>query len=105
HLENGHTVVRVFLPDAADVAVVDERGHESSLRRVHEAGLFAGELPDRPQRYRVRARFGADVVELEDAYRFPPILSDVDLYLLGEGTHVLYDKIGAHPWVFDDVAG
>ena len=35
---------------------------------------------------------------MEDPYRFPPILSDFDLYLLGEGTHLeLYDKLGAHP--------
>ena len=48
--------------------------------------------------YRLRARFGDNEVELEDAYRFPPILSDFDLYLLGEGNHLrLYDKLGAHP--------
>jgi 1,4-alpha-glucan branching enzyme len=27
-------------------------------------------------------------VEIEDPYRFPPILSDLDLYLLGEGRHM-----------------
>src|SRR4029078_2359517 len=45
-------------------------------------------------------------VEIEDAYRFPPILSDFDLYLLGEGTHLLsYEKLGAHPMTLEDVAG
>jgi len=34
--------------------------------------------------YQLRAKFGNDVVEFEDAYRFPPILTDFDLYLLGE---------------------
>src|SRR5262249_46825556 len=39
-------------------------------------------------------------------YRFPPVLSDLDLYLLAEGTHLkLYDKLGAHPRVHDGVAG
>src|SRR5215475_7370747 len=75
HVENGSSVVRVFLPDAEGVAVVDEQGHERQL-------------------------------EIEDPYRFPPILSDFDLYLLGEGTHVsLYEKLGAHPMVLDGVAG
>jgi 1,4-alpha-glucan branching enzyme len=53
-----------------------------------------------------KARYGEREVEIEDAYRFPPILSDFDLFLLGEGTHLnLYDKLGAHPMVLDDVAG
>src|SRR5262249_30462947 len=53
-----------------------------------------------------RARFGTREVELEDAYRFPPILSEVDLYLLGEGNHLeLYDKLGAHPMELDGVRG
>ncbi len=42
----------------------------------------------------------------EVPYRFPPILSEFDLYLLGEGTHLnLYDKLGAHPMTLDGVAG
>ena len=43
---------------------------------------------------------------MEDAYRFPPILTDLDLHLLGEGTHLeLYDKLGAHPMQHDGVDG
>jgi 1,4-alpha-glucan branching enzyme len=35
-----------------------------------------------------------------------PFLSDQDLYLFNEGSHTsLYDKLGAHPRVVDDVAG
>ena len=48
-------VVRVFLPDAEEVAVVDEQGHESELERVHDAGLFAGRLSNGSRRYQ-RAR-------------------------------------------------
>ena len=58
------------------------------------------------RRYRVRARYGEQQVEIEDPYRFPPILSDLDLYLLGEGTHMhLYEKLGAHPMELDGVSG
>src|SRR5262247_895606 len=106
HVEDGDPVVRVFLPDAAEVSVIEEGGHENSLCRVHDAGLFVGRLVDRSPRYHVRARFGENVIELEDPYRFPPILTDLDLYLLGEGTHMhLYEKLGAHPLVLDGVAG
>src|SRR5206468_5894760 len=53
-----------------------------------------------------RARFGERVVEFQDAYRFPPVLSDFDLHLLGEGNHLdLYNKLGAHPMTFDGVPG
>jgi 1,4-alpha-glucan branching enzyme len=106
HVENDSSVVRVFLPDAEGVAVIDEHGHESDLQRIHDAGLFEGRLSNGPRHYRLRARYGERQVEIEDPYRFPPILSDLDLYLLGEGTHMhLYEKLGAHPMVLDGVAG
>lgn len=39
-------------------------------------------------------RFGETVLDLEDPCRFPPILTDLELYLLGEGTQQrLYDKL------------
>jgi 1,4-alpha-glucan branching enzyme len=106
HEEDGVPVVRVLLPDARQVIVVGHDGDEYPLVRIHEAGLFAGRRPDDLGAYRLRVRFGDTVVELEDPYRFPPVLSDLDLYLLGEGTHLqLYDKLGAHPLVHEDVAG
>ncbi len=111
HVENDTPVVRVFLPEAEDVAVVDNEGHEAHLRRIHEAGLFAGRLPNGAlsngsPHYHLRARFGDRVIELEDPYRFPPVLSEMDLYLLGEGTHMhLYEKLGAHPMLLEGVRG
>jgi len=106
HVENDRRVVRVFMPNAEHVAIVDDVGHERELPRVHDAGLFAGPVDTASEHYRLRARFGANLVELEDPYRFPPILSDYDLHLLGEGTHLhLYDKLGAHPLVLEGVAG
>jgi 1,4-alpha-glucan branching enzyme len=106
HSERGARVVRAYLPEAAAVAAVDEQGHESELDRIHDAGLFAGPLPNGVGRYRLRVRYGNSVVDLEDPYCFPPVLSELDLYLLGEGTHMhLYDKLGAHLMELDGVAG
>src|SRR4029453_13320383 len=49
---------------------------------------------------------GGGVVGFQDAFRFPPVLSDFDLYLVGEGNHVeLYNKLGAHPMTLDGVPG
>jgi 1,4-alpha-glucan branching enzyme len=106
HVENDASVVRVYLPDAEEVTAVDEHGHECELERVHDAGLFVGALQNGSRHYRVRARYGDHMVEIEDAYRFPPLLSDFDLYLLGEGSHLkLYDKLGAHPTALDGIDG
>ena len=106
HLDDGVPIVRAYLPDARQVSVVESGGEEHPLARIHPAGLFAGrvEAVDRP--YRLRARFGEHPVEFEDAYRFPPILSDFDLHLLGEGRHLrAYEKLGAHPLSLEGVDG
>ncbi len=106
HVEGDAALVRVFLPDAEGVAIVDDQGRQSDLARIHDAGLFEGRLANGSRRYRVRARYGERQLEIEDPYRFPPILSDLDLYLLGEGTHMhLYEKLGAHPMMLDGVSG
>ena len=106
HTENGKSVVRAFLPEASNVEAVGEHGETAALARIHDAGLFAGSLPNGSKRYQLRARFGETVVDLDDPYRFPPVLTDFDLYLLGEGTHQrIYDKLGAHPMTLDGVDG
>src|SRR5215475_9564683 len=83
HTEGGKTVVRAFLPDAAKVEAVGEHGDVATLSRIHDAGLFAGALSNGAQRYQLRAQYGDNVISFEDPYRFPPVLSDYDLYLLG----------------------
>ncbi|MFL6840092.1 MAG: GlgB N-terminal domain-containing protein, partial [Bradyrhizobium sp.] len=106
HTEGNKSVVRAFLPEATNVEAIGEHGETAQLLRIHDAGLFAGALPNGFRRYQLRARFGDNVVELEDPYRFPPVLSEFDLYLLGEGTHQrIYDKLGAHPMTLDGVDG
>ena len=106
HTENGRTIVRAFLPEAQRVDAIDAHGQAAALARIHEDGLFAGVLPNGLKSYQLRARFGETVVDLDDPYRFPPVLTDYDLYLLGEGTHQrLYDKLGAHPMVLEGVPG
>src|SRR6266581_8769515 len=82
HTEGDETVVRAFLPEASKVEAVGEHGAVASLSRIHDAGLFAGSLPNGARRYQLRAQYGDNVIELDDPYRFAPVLSDFDLYLL-----------------------
>lgn len=106
HIENGDTVVRAFLPDATDVRVLIKDEAPIQLDRIHDSGLFEGTLPKPTDDYRLGARYGEETIEFDDAYRFPPILSDLDLYLLAEGTHLkLYEKLGAHPMTMMGVEG
>jgi 1,4-alpha-glucan branching enzyme len=52
-------------------------------------------------------RIAADAARTPDAVRHgPTLLTDQDLYLFNEGTHLgLADKLGAHPTVVDGVEG
>src|SRR5260370_9418802 len=86
HTEGDKTVVRAFLPEASKVDAIGEHGETATLARIHDAGLFAGALPNGSKRYQLRARFGENVVDLADPYRFPPALTDFDRYLLVEAT-------------------
>jgi 1,4-alpha-glucan branching enzyme len=106
HTEGDKTVVRAFLPEATNVEAIGEHGETAKLSRIHDAGLFAGTMPNGSRRYQLRAQYGDHVAQFDDPYRFLPILSDYDLYLLGEGTDQrLYDKLGAHPRMMDGVEG
>jgi len=66
HTEGDQTVVRAFLPEASNVEAVGEHGETASLARIHDAGLFAGALPNGSRRYQLRARFGNNVVDVDE---------------------------------------
>ena len=103
--------IRAFLPDAEAAQVVPiGRGSPSRpMTRIHPDGLFEAIFSDsaEPFSYRLEARdSGGLTTSLEDPYRFPSTLGDLDLLLLGEGTHYeSYDKLGAHPCTLAGVPG
>ena len=72
----------------SQVSAIWGDGRETLLDRIHDSGLFSVLRPKNSKRYRLRVRFRETVVESEDPYRFPPVLSDFDLYLLNEGSHL-----------------
>jgi 1,4-alpha-glucan branching enzyme len=106
--------IRAFLPEAAKAWVVRDsaQGQESSalpLARVHADGFFELVFPQEAEvfRYRLRVINHEDYEwEFEDPYRFPPVLSDFDLHLMGEGTHYnKYERMGAHLREMEGVRG
>jgi len=68
------------------------------MRKVHPQGLFSAELDRDPGAYKLRLNlWHGEEVEVEDPYRFPPLLSDFDLHLHGEGTfNQSFLTMGAH---------
>ena len=97
----GGQIVRAFLPDAGAVDVVSIKTGKAvaKMERVHPDGLYIAELAKTKERfdYRLRLTRGEEQVEIEDPFRFPCALGEVDLHLLGEGTHYRsFDKLGAH---------
>src|SRR5262249_52403012 len=75
---------------------------------LHGSGLFSAVMPGtrQPEYVLQVRRLGAEIIEVEDPYRFPTVLSDYDLYLIGEGSDErLYDKLGAHLFTFQGVKG
>ena len=102
--ERPAVAIRTFQPQAAAVSV-NREGRECAMEHIHPDGLFEAIFPGeaqffpytlsitlhsgpgspRPQRY-----------ETEDPYRYSPVLTDFDLHLFNEGTHLrLYEKLGA----------
>jgi len=108
--------IRAIRPGAASLEIVwsaDRKAYPAT--RIHPDGVFEALLPlelpgfrpDQamaPSHYRLHSRFADDSeIETCDPYAFPLVLSDYDLYLIGEGTHFLnYEKLGAH---VQEVAG
>ena len=104
HKRGRATWVTAIDPGAHDLfAVVGTTEHP--LPRVQGA-LFSGKVPGgKPYRLRGRGADGA-VWDYDDAFRFGPVLSDLDEYLLGEGTHMrLWEALGAHVMTLEGTPG
>ena len=112
---DGITVVRAFLPQAKTVHVVRASDGDivTELPRVHKEGLFAG--PANASSAESGRRFAYRLLidkgepgerSLDDPYRFPPILGEMDVHLIAEGKHLRLDtKLGARPMLSEGVAG
>src|SRR5262249_10879143 len=110
HRTSDGLVVRSVQPGARKVEVI-ERGSDRALAtlvNVQDSGVFVGAVPGgEPFAYRLRITWPQGVVaEIEDASASPPLLGDVDVYLLAEGNHTeAWKKLGAHPMTLQGVAG
>jgi 1,4-alpha-glucan branching enzyme len=107
--KKGGLVVRASLPQAARAFVRKRTGKKlREMTRLDDDGLFELRIDDKQEPFDyvliVDGTNGPN--EIEDAYRFGPVLGQMDAYLIAEGTHLrLWDALGAHRRTMDGVDG
>ncbi|MEX1079020.1 MAG: 1,4-alpha-glucan branching protein GlgB [Homoserinimonas sp.] len=104
-LEAGH-VIRAVRPLASEVTA--KLGDGSRITLTHLAdGLWQGTASGGPQPYTLEALYNdGPAWEVDDPYRFPPTVGDLDLYLFGEGRHEqLWRMLGSTLRTVDGVDG
>jgi 1,4-alpha-glucan branching enzyme len=102
--------LRAFLPEAAEVGVVDLQSHQVyPMRKVHKDGFFEAVVRNKTAIFAYRLRMvdrAGKRSEFFDPYSFMPILTDFDLYLMAEGTHhTQYERLGAHEMTVEGIKG
>ncbi|MDU8928616.1 1,4-alpha-glucan branching protein GlgB [Alisedimentitalea sp. MJ-SS2] len=102
--------VTALVPGAESVEVLDGKTgkREAVLHRLDGRGLFSGYVRKGVATgpYRLRAKSGDTTWEQEDAYRFAPVLGEMDEYLISEGAHLeLWNSLGAHPMTHQGTKG
>ncbi len=103
---DGRDLIRVYIPGATDVSVVEGN---LALERVPGTDLFEwrGDPETVPLRYRLAWRDSAHHEHIgHDPYSFLPQIPDFDLHLFNEGRHRhAYRFLGSHPHEIDGVTG
>ncbi len=92
--------IRTFQPQAKNVTVVRLDTKELlPMKRIHADGLFQLDIPSTEffaYYFKIELHSGL-IYDTEDAYRFLPVLGEMDLYLYNEGNHKdIYEKLGSH---------
>jgi len=103
--------IRAYLPQSTQAWVIDPAHQRTQpMRKIHPAGLYEAICPateSEMSNYLLRvADSRGNETMTHDPYAFPPLLTDYDLYLLGEGNHwQCYHKLGAQIRTVNGVQG
>jgi len=105
---SGATSVRCFLPGAHSVTVLGCQGDSWGTLKLRGDGFFEGKVKCAPHdAYQLQVQWASGLCStLDDPYRFPVVLGELDVWLLGEGTHLRpYEVLGAQPCTLLGVSG
>lgn len=110
--KNKGVSIRAFFPNAKEVYIIHQaRKKNIRMERLYEGGFFVAESTGtdwsgEQYQYEVHTYEGVTYT-IFDPYSFrDPVISEFDLYLLGEGRHFeSYTKLGAHLHEVNGVKG
>lgn len=109
HAAEDGIVIRASFPQALQLFVRRRQSRTLiAMARSNDDGLFELRLPGLRDSfdYVFVAETPRGRQEIEDAYRFGPVLGELDAYLIAEGTHLrLWDVLGSHCRTIDGVEG
>lgn len=97
-VDDKRIVVRVFNPEAANVDVILD-GKHFSMNRLAKEGVFELVIESKVLKsYKLEYKYNnGGTYRTKDPYSFLPVLTEYDLFLIGEGNHhKVYEKLGAH---------
>ncbi len=99
-------VVRAFLPGAQRVWAVTPKT-EVVLKAIHPDGVFCALVPGAlAKEYHLRVETSESTKTIEDPFRFPSLLGELDIHLLVEGSHLrTFEKLGSHCVTVQGVQG
>ncbi|NEI26199.1 1,4-alpha-glucan branching protein GlgB [Rhizobium leguminosarum] len=107
HESGGMTIVRVYLPGAEAVDLIDATNGRvvTPFSIAHPSGLFAAAAASRTG-YRLQITWPDAVQITEDPYSFGLLLGELDLHLISEGTHYSLSRtLGAVDMSIDGISG
>jgi 1,4-alpha-glucan branching enzyme len=98
HPDDRGSIVRAWRPEAETVDVLVDGRVVAKLEKVHPSGLFEGRLDEAVSDYLLEVTYAnGQSYTVHDPYSFLPTFGDIDLHLVGEGSHRrIYEKLGAH---------
>ncbi|AXI40581.1 1,4-alpha-glucan branching protein GlgB [Sulfitobacter sp. SK011] len=111
HIIDSKVTIRVFHPDADAIDVLDSKSGRKALSLTPSPdapAVYTGVASRRkkPFGYRLRITNGDHVWEMDDPYRFGPVLGELDEHLIAEGAHLdLWKVLGAHVMVHEGADG
>jgi len=107
HSARKNWVVRCWQPQASSVELVTVNDEPlANMKRIHVDGLFEARLPLPIVDYRLRLFENDHSRLIDDPFRFPSPLGELDRHLMREGSHLeLASKLGANIIEVNQVRG
>lgn len=104
HTIDGVNYVTAIDPGAQTLAAVCDEKSYPLTPLADTPSIFSGAVPDEP--YRLHGSDSTREWDYDDAYRFAPVIEELDEYLLAEGTHQrIWQSLGAHVMEHEGVNG